>query len=649
MLNHEALFDLGTRPEYVHLALAAIPHLSPADIAAWQEVIDAQAWQGSDDVMREITAFRKPPPAEVSDDDVATTRRQIKYRLLLALDPVLPAGPAAELAELKAEFGALEHPEFGSYMTTGFVGPTSPVDHDALGAMSSDTLRDLLATWQPADDYHFGPSVEGLARELALVAENQPDLLAALARDLLSLGRSYVRAAVAGWAKALQKGFQPTPGVWNMLIALVQLPDSGENTSADFSADDAAWRWAQRSAADFATSYLATRGDELTADEAERLWEILGPLTSHADPTPQHEKQFGGSNMDPMTLSLNTTRPTAIRAAIKLLRAVAKRSSEEFSPAKTQIFSMLSGHVDAADDPSLAVAAVIGEALGYIWDIDHAWIDDHSGKLFAVLSTEDAARAHADVVVSVALRIYRTGTPFLQLMRPVILSMLSTPYAAVGHTDGWRGNRPALQAAASHIVTAYVMGLIDDEDPLVTALASPEVSPTVISDALGTLGWSLMQARTAEPTPPEALERAKRLIDRRVAEIQAGQASASELGGFYWWIRAEAFPAAWSLPILQLAARAPDFNPHGMLGESLAHAAEAEPTLTINVFDDLMSVDRQDWNQHDLLRHAPRILAAALTSTDPAAQGKARAISDRLGREGHMTVLADIDRLIASE
>jgi len=196
------------------------------------------------------------------------------------------------------------------------------------------------------------------------------------------------------------------------------------------------------------------------------------------------------------------------------------------------------------------------------------------------------------------------------------------------------------------------MGLVDDEDPLVIALTSPDVNPSIIGGALGTLGWSLMHARNAGTTetavPPEVLERAQRLIDHRVAEIRAGRASAAELGGFYWWVRAEVFPPAWSLPILQLASTDPDFDPKGMLGEPLARAAEAEPTLTIEVFDSLIQDDGDSWEQYDLLQHAPRILAATLTSGDPGGRHKAREILDRLGRAGHMTVLAEVDQLTAS-
>jgi hypothetical protein len=649
LLNKEELLDLSARPEYVHLALAAIPHLSAEEVTAWQAVVDAQAWQGNDDVIRQIAIYGQTEPSEVTNDDVAAFRRRMKYRLLLPLGPVLPAGLAAELTAMKAEFGDMEHPEFGIYMSSGFIGPTSPVDHDALGAMSPPELRTFLETWQPADDHFLGPSLEGLARELEVVAENQPDLIAGLADDLLSLKRSYVRAVVAGWTKVLSRGFQPTAGIWELLISLARLPDDKEDASSDFTADDPVWRWAQRNAADFAAAYVTTRGEQLAADEATKIWAIIGPLTSHADPTPQHESKFGGSNMDPMTMSLNTTRPTAIRAAVKLLRAITKRDEDEFNAVRAHIFNMLSEHADVANEPSLAVAAVVGESLGHIWDADHAWIEERPDMLFAVLSTNYNTRAHADVVVSIALRTYRTGTAFLQLMKPVMLNMMSGAYAALEHTDGWRGNRPALAAAASHIVTAYVMGLIDYQDPLVAALTAPDVAPAVIGDALGTLGWSLMQAGPAEPAPPQALKRAQQLIDCRVEEIRAGRASACELAGFYWWVRAEVFPPAWSLPILQLATTDPDFNPKGMLGESLARAADAEPTLTIEVFDALMPGDEDSWKRYDLLQHAPRILAAALGSGDPATEAKARTVLDRLGRQGHLTVLADVDRLIMSQ
>ena len=653
LLNDPSLMGLDARPEYVHLALVTMPHLSAVEVAQWQAIVDAAEWQGTEDEVRRIAAYAKPAREDVTDEDIAAVRRLGRYRFLLPLGDVLSVALMTELNEMKAEFGEIPHPEFGSYITTSFVGPVSPLDNVALAEMSADELRYFLASWEPTGDRRFGPSREGLAGELEKVATEKPEIVAAIAEYLIHIGPLYVRAAVSGWAKAIGNGFKPPEQVWALLVELVNLVDTDEEHPSEVASDDSVWGWAQRGACDFANSYLNSVGEGLTVADAARLWAVLAPLTVHADPTSEHEDSFGGDNMDPLTLSLNTTRPEAIRASIKLLRTIASKAVE-FGTLRAEILEMLSHHVGVNNDPSLAVAAVIGEALGHLWDVDRTWIETRYDALFAVLSDDDRTRAWSDVVISVALRIYRTGRVFLDLMRPVMLEMLSRQYAERNHVDGWRGDRPALEAAANHIVTAYVTELINDDDPLMLALTSADASPTVIGDALGTLGWSIMRSRDAAADEPEGksaavpatvLERARGLIDRRVSAIQAGLADPAELTGFYWWILADVFSPSWSLPILLLANSNPDFDPKGMLGEPLARAAETEPALAIEVFESLMPGDGDGWKRYDLLQHAPRILAAALLSGEPNARSSARSILDRLGREGHMTLLSDVDRL----
>src|SRR6202034_1085191 len=41
---------------------------------------------------------------------------------------------------------------------------------------------------------------------------------------------------------------------------------------------------------------------------------ILEFVCEHPDPTPEHEKQYGGNNMEPATLSINTVRGRAFHA-----------------------------------------------------------------------------------------------------------------------------------------------------------------------------------------------------------------------------------------------------------------------------------------------------------------------------------------------
>lgn len=649
LVMDESLFDMEVRPEYVHLALATLPLLSEDDLASWRRLMDDERWHGPPDFIRRLAAGWDNDPADVSDDDIAATRRRLRYRLLLPLQDVLPPELRAELTKLRADFGELEHPEFASY-STSFSGPTSPVDHVALSGMSPDELFDFLNEWKAEEDHGFGPSVEGLARQLAVAVETHPGLLAAIAPRLLGLPRSYVKATLDGWAKAIPAGFDPPTNVWLLLVQLVRLPDSGEDVQVDFDADDPVWRWAQRNAIDVATAYLSVRGEALTTEEAQRIWIVVAPVIDHADPTPEHEERFGGSNMDPLTLSLNTTRPAAIRAATKLLRQLKNHDSADDIALRTEILELLSRHVSHEDDPSLAVSAVFGEAIGYLWDIHRAWVEDRTEALFGVLSDDDRIRTHADVVVSVALRVYRTSSAFIELMRGVMTEMFSSKYTSLEHTEGWQGKEPAVVEAASHVLRAYVIGVINEEDLLLAALMAPEAPPRVFAQALSHLGWEIMRAARdrEEPLSPDVLERAKRLIDHRATEIMEGRAEPSELAGFYWWVRAEVYPPSWSLPILLLATTDPHFDPKGMLGEALSRVAEVEPALTIEVLEALLRRNGGEWRRYDIIRHAAGILAAALLSGDEAAGAKARDILNRLGREGHMSILADVDRLTGS-
>ena len=322
LLVDPTLMGIGSRPEYVHLALAALPRLTPEQRNAWAIFVMDGAWQGTDEDMRRITAWGDRSADDVTDDEVADTRRHLLHRFLQPLKDALPSPLVSELVRLEAQHGAIEHAEFGSYMES-FTGPNSPKSRDELAAMTPEDLLTFLSTWQPVGDHHFGPSVEGLARALEGVAESDPELVAAFAGQLTGLGRSYVRAALAGWAKAIPNGDVPSPAVWDMVRDVVSQGDDGsdELTQRDYDADDPVWRWAQRNVVDLISATLDAAPRPVPKDTVAQLWTLLKPLTNHADPTPEHEARYGGDNMDPLTLSLNTTRPAALRAAIRLAAA----------------------------------------------------------------------------------------------------------------------------------------------------------------------------------------------------------------------------------------------------------------------------------------------------------------------------------------
>lgn len=646
LLLDESLLDMDGRPEYVHLARALLPRSSQEDIAEWQTLVDDETWQGPDDLMRRIAAGWEGNLDTVTEEEIARVRRRMTYRLLLPLGEALPTAHRETLAELRAEFGELGHPEFVSY-SSSFVGPNSPVDHVALGELQPSELFAFLRDFQPDGRGAMGSSVEGLARELAVVAEHKPEVITAVVDHLLELPRSYVRAALSGWAKAIPAGFDPPLPVWDLMTELAAAHDGGDEIDVDFDADDPTWRWAQRSALDLVSAYVE-RLDHLTAEDARQTWAVVAPLTGHPDPTTDHEERYGGDNMDPLTLSLNTTRPAALRVAIEVLGKLEVGSADTFA-LRGEILDVLARHASPDDDPSLAVAAVFGESLGRLAHLDLDWVNARADLLLDVLSDDPVTRARADVVVSVALRVYRTSPGIIALLRVPMKAMFSPTYETTEHVEGWRGRRRAVVDAATHMLRAYVLGFVDEDDPLVAQLTTADAAPGLFAEALGQLGWEVMHAlRDDGPdggVAPGVIDRAKRLIDKRVEAIQQGDADSSVLTGFYWWIRAGAYDPSWWLPILRLAATDPGFDPKGLLGEALATAADSYPELALDAFEALRK--RSDgWERYDMLRHAPRILAAAIRNGNDATRRRARDVLDELGRSGHLSILADVDRLI---
>jgi hypothetical protein len=653
LLVEHNLMGIGSRPEYVRLAKAALPRMDEPARSAWAQEVADQSWQGSDDEMRRMAAWGGKEPGDITPEDVAETRAHLLHRFLQPLEGSLPSVLQERLDELERENGKVEHGEFGSYRVS-FTGPNSPKTVEELAAMSPDELVAYLKSWEPSGDRHVGPSVEGLARTLELVAETQPKLLAAAAGEISGLGRSYIRAALAGWTKAVSSGFVVPGPVWQLVREVVAQGDDGtdDDSHRDFEADDPVWRWAQRSVVDLIAATTGKLSKSAPPEQIDQLWALLKPLTSHADPTVEHEARYGGTNMDPLTLSLNTTRPAALRAAIRMALASHDQTQSELTATQVDILNTVGAHADGADDPSLAVAAVIGEGIGRVWDVDDSWVESRQAMLFPLLDDDDARRARADVIVSVALRTYHTGRPFLELMRPALLQMLTSRYAELDHTDGWREHKSPIDAAARHVISALMLQIVDRDDLLVRQLFSDDIPVAVISEALGHIGWSIMRTvmdGKRDDIPDEYLAQARGVIDWRVSEIRAGRAARAELSQFFWWARGDAFPPGWWLPILILATEETEQDMRGRLGESLADAARSEPGLAVKAFQQLYGSIDQPWRGYDLVQHSPRLLAAALRSGDAEAVDGANEIKDLLGRQGHFGALQELQQLLDNE
>ena len=160
---------------------------------------------------------------------------------------------------------------------------------------------------------------EGLARVLATFVENDPERASRLAPEFKALPPAYVQWILHGFQSAIRQGRSFT---WRPVIDLLwwisQQPRERPEGRGDEDSDaDPGWVWTRREVVSLVEAGFSTKSaDRIAFDERENVWKVIEAVADDPDPTPEHEDRYGGSNMDPATLSLNATRPRALRAAI---------------------------------------------------------------------------------------------------------------------------------------------------------------------------------------------------------------------------------------------------------------------------------------------------------------------------------------------
>jgi hypothetical protein len=632
----------GMWREYANLARVVLPRAGPEEIAAWVAFVRSNEIWPDESEIRAILAYSDNVPADVTEQEISDYRSRRRLELLAAIGrESLPSDLLGEFDRLVADYGMPARPGLpGEIEILPFVGPSSPLLRAEMADLGLDELFSYLKSWRPTATRMFGPSVEGLARQVEQLVHGDPGKFAERAWDMRELPIAYVRAAIAGWRQAIGEGAVFTTGeVWRLAAFVGDQADDGADQSASIFEEETVWRYAQQEIARLVSTYLRQRG-ELSLFVARLLWIILRPLTSHADPTTDRENRAIAGGMDPLTLSLNSTRPVAVRSTAYLLEAMDRHGVvADDIDLVADILDVLEEHIGPSRDPSLATAATLGEVLGIFINVAPDWLDAHAELLFGgIKSADPEEQAWSDSAFSVAVAAYGPSRTLLRYLRQWFTASFESTYIERTKFVGWKNPQSPAQHVASHVLLLYAYGVIGMDDPLIEMLFSA-TTPEARGDALGKLGWQFMRENISE----SVRIRAEELIDWRAEEIIAGRASTVELNGFHWWIKANRFPPEWWLPILELAADNPRFDPRSTLGSALAEVASRFPQQTVALLGRLVSGRAQAWERYDLVENAPLILAFALDSGDSKAQATARVVMDRLGRDGY----TDLDRVVS--
>jgi hypothetical protein len=639
VLGDEQYLEVDYRHEYAEFARRALPVAASDVVAAWtRAVLDGPT--ATDDEIRGWLSWRFPE-ADVPQEAVDERRRVWQMRILSSIATDMPEAAVARLADLQAEFGEWEHADFPSFVSSGS-GEKAPREVDEIASWSLPEVVAFLRSWsEPAERVFHGPTYGGVTFALMQDVKARPIEYAKAAGIFADTDLRYIAALFNAFQEIADSGAEfPWASLVRLGASLVEMQPP-EAIDGDIHGRGTDLASVYDSLLSMLLGGLSAGGDTkpvVDVDAWPDVVRIVSALSLDPDPTPEHEAEYGGSNMDPLTLSMNTVRPNALRVAARLARFSSGMDERGTSVPEINkaVLDVLDRRLGSERDSSLTVAAVYGEALSSLAWSNSSWTRERLARLF------DGDGHYTSVVMSTVLAAYTPSAFLLELLRPWLSQWLERLVSDEPIKVGYESQRSATESLGDHLTLLAARGEIELDDPLLLAYyARADVAAR--STVLGHLGWLLLH----EKAPEEFLARARAIWDWRADVVEGSGAVSRELSGFYWWVRCGQFSPTWWMPRLVVASQVPGFDGRGMVGEQIAEAAQADPRGAFGALAALLESGEGGFERYDLIANAPAVLAAALDIDDVDLTARAEALLNALGRAGHLTMLQRVNELRA--
>lgn len=631
LTNEELFIDGSFRHEYALLAgkvFGLLPPEKQAIIFGWIEKAEP--------IKAAIERDRKN--GEVSPDREKILI-DVWQRDKLSLISQHLTGSWKELYEkLLSQYGEPEHPDFSSY-STSWSGPTSVKNAKELIESGAEKMLSFLKAWEPKKSrFDFGPSREGLGREIAEAVKLDPCFFEPLAEQFKELDPTYVRSYLDGFFNLAQNNVN---FAWDNVLSLSEWVVSQNREIPDRTGgvmdQDPDWGWARRT-----VGSLISRGlnsNAISLESRERVWKIIERLTDDPHPTSEEEKSREDDRSDDAySHSINTVRGVGIGAVVEyalwLYRIIEKTDGKEKLKEGFELMpevrAMLEKHLDPKVGSSVATRAVYGRFLPWLLLIDKVWVQKNATAIFPPGEFERP--------------YYRAAWEgYILYCNPYddVLAVFRNQYKeAVDNIGKLKKNRRADQdeVLSQHIVSFYWRGKLTLKDDLIQKfweLANPDLR----QHALDFIGRSLISDEVA--LPQDVLLRLKELWDSRMQLASASvdqKTYADEMAAFSLWFASGKFDEKWSAEqyLRALAIGNPRTRSDHYIAKRLLQTVKNFPVEAIGILEKLVLTGGHSWIIFGNKDEVTSVIQSALSSGNKQAEKAAKDLVGRLVANGHL-------------
>jgi hypothetical protein len=350
--HHEAALLLkavfGQLPEAVQEDL-----LHRIDIGPPEE--DVRKWLGTEATPENIAGFM-------------THWRARRYQLIANQ---LPPAWQERAREVMARAGTVRPLDQVNEGAT-WLGPTSPKTADDMAHLGPDEVLAFLRDWQP-DPRPMESTPEGLGRVLQEVIAKDPAPYVNRAAEFRTVDPTFARFFFSG----LESASKEHPGFdWQQVLDLAQWvvtqPRTIPGRQKALMEADPDWGWTRGTIANLLETGMRSK-TAIGIARRTHVWDILAPLTGDPEPTLDYEERYGGSNMEPSTLAINTVRGKALNAVVAYALWV-RRDLDKQNPvpamnfdAMPEVRAVLDEHLDVGREPTLTIRSIYGRHFPWLF------------------------------------------------------------------------------------------------------------------------------------------------------------------------------------------------------------------------------------------------------------------------------------------
>jgi len=546
------------------------------DLEVWHEyaLLVSEAYENIDKEIRQkyLALIEEGPKGDRNEDNI----RNWKLRNLALIKKYLSS---EQLSEYEKSLKTLKGPEEPTFLAThtSWIGPTSPMSEVDVLEMSVDDVIQYLLNWIPPKDF-FSPSPEGLGRIISSTIEKQTDKYSKDSCKFLNvkLRPVYVFHFFWGLKNGLKKGGTI---YWDQVVQtaykIIKKAINNDLASFEKAHDELETEWdgVLKAIADLLELGLGQEKQGPHIKHKDKIFKIIDFLCKHEDPTEEYEHKYGGENIDPFTMSINTVRGQAFHALFSYMFWCNRMSGENTvnqSIIPDEVKKILKRHLIIKYEKSLTIRSVYGRYLPWLYLIDKKWTE---GILTNLFPKRDRERRYAAWETYLSNNVFSAVYNALKNEYQVAIEELALQKPKRSY---WSNPEERL---AEHVIIGYLFGFDSKENSLFNQFFE-RANSNQRGSAISYVGRAYLSSKNKK-------KKIEKLVMKKIKSMWKSRLKRSsdieELMEFGWWIVKDRFDNQWMLEQANktLEKTRGIIYPNFLVMENLCELANDFPSLVI--------------------------------------------------------------------